>query len=75
MDDMSLQEIAQSTGTTPNEAMITSSNLPFIFLCGHVKKKKEDNMKSRYKMIYYDYEVGQTYVEVEMEFKFGGHTL
>jgi hypothetical protein len=38
---LSPQEIAQSVRTTPNEAEVTSSNLPSLFLCERVKKKKK----------------------------------
>jgi hypothetical protein len=38
---MSFQEIAQSTGITPYETEVTSSNPPSSLLCGHIKKKKK----------------------------------
>jgi hypothetical protein len=36
------QEVTQSVGTTPNEAVITSLNPLSPLLCGHVKKKKKN---------------------------------
>jgi hypothetical protein len=39
------QEEIQLAETTPNEADVTSSNLPSPLLCGHVKKKKSKYRK------------------------------
>jgi hypothetical protein len=35
------EEVVQSAVITPNEAEVTSSNLPSPLLCGYVKKKKK----------------------------------
>jgi hypothetical protein len=43
--NLSPQEIAQSAGTTPYEADVTSSNPPSPLLCGYVKKNKNTKFK------------------------------
>jgi phage-related protein len=36
-----IQKVAQSARIMLNEAEVTSSNSPLLFMCGHVKKKKK----------------------------------
>jgi hypothetical protein len=40
---LSPQEVAQSTETTPHKAKVTRLNPPSLLLCGHVEKKNQLN--------------------------------